>query len=133
VKENHYTSFVDKYSNHHELGVNGQQCFRLRCGLIHRGNARGYSLFDANYVVFTVPETGVIAHAFTLLNPIGASAVIIDLPTFCAAMAKAVERWFLDNQSDPTIEGHAQELLSLRPEGVAPFIVGRPVIASGAP
>ena len=130
VKEKHYVSFVDSYSSPRELGVDGQQCYRLRGGLIHRGNARGHAYFEADYVVFTVPESGSPIHALTMDAADGTSAVMIDLPMFCAAMEVAVRRWFETNQSDQNISKNARELLSFRPEGAPPIVVGRPVLAS---
>lgn len=130
VKERHYVAFIDTYSSPSELGLGGLDCFRLRGGVVHRADFRGHPYFDATHVLFTTPESGSSMHGFTIGNG-EKSAAMFDLKTFCDAMITAARRWFQDNQNDPKVTENLKNLISFRPNGVSPFVVGLPVVASG--
>lgn len=130
VRERNYVAFVDGYTTPSELGLSGIECYRLRGGVIHRANASGHPLFGSTHVIFTIPETGIQLHAFSLVNGDKSSAVF-DLPMFCSAMAQAARRWFEDHRNDSKVFENMPNLLSFRPNGMPPFMGGAPVVASG--
>ena len=129
VKEKHYVSFVDSYTTEAELGIGGVDCYRLRGGVVHRADFRGHPHFDWTHVIFTTPESPTF-HALT--SVVGEkSAAMLDIELFCQAMISGARRWYEDNKSNSKIEENMANLISLRPNGLSPFIVGTPVVASG--
>jgi hypothetical protein len=130
VKEKHYVSFVDKYATSPGLGLNGVGCYRLRGGVVHRANMAGHPKFDATHVIFTIPETGTGIHAVTLQMG-EKTAATFDLVLFCKAMVAAANRWYEDYQHDKMVAENMKNLIRYCPNGLAPFIVGAPIVASG--
>lgn len=143
VKRPDYVGFIDEYaltvlpegcsvSAEPYLGVDGLDCYRLRGGVIHRGNAAGHSDFDFTHVIFTIDD--ITMHAFTLCIPSGnkfLKAAMFRLDVFCDAMVAAAVKWYSLNKDDENVIQNVGRLLSLRPNGMPPFIVGSPVVASG--
>src|SRR4051812_6741597 len=68
VRGKHYRSFVDKYTTPRELGCSGEDCYRLRGGVVHRANMAGHANFDATHVIFSLPESGGGVHAMSIIN-----------------------------------------------------------------
>lgn len=130
VKERHYKTFVDDYTTPSELGLDGLDCYRLRGGVVHRANAVGHPKFGGTHVTFTVPETGSAIHALSIQAGDKLSAMF-DLKHFCEAMERAVRKWYVDHSTDPKVATNVSHLLRWRPEGLAPFFEGKPVLASG--
>lgn len=130
VKEKHYSAFIDKYTTPPTLGLSGVDCYRLRCGIVHRANLAGHPHFGATHVIFTVPNTGHSLHAFSI-NHGEKIASMFDLKTFCDAMDNAVRKWFKDNEKNATVISNLKDLISYRPFGAPPFFSGAPVVASG--
>ena len=131
VKEKHYVAFVDKYTTPRELGLSGQECYRLRGGVVHRANMAGHDKFDATHVIFTIPG-GSSLHAFSIVNEAtGKRGAMFDLVMFCTAMVSAAYRWYEEHQNNSQVEQNMQNLIRYCPNGLAPFVVGTPVVASG--
>lgn len=130
IKEKHYTEFVDRYTTPATLGLDGLGCYRLRGGVIHRGNAAGHPFFGSTHVIFTVPETGASIHALSIVAGEKRSAMF-DLISFCRAMEGAVRKWYADHQDDPKVTTNIANLLSWRPNGIKPFLRGSPVVGCG--
>ena len=132
VREPQYVAFIEKHVPVDGLGVTPQQCYRLRCGVVHRGNAAGHPFFGTTHVIFTVPESQTKFYGGRLdAKGHGKQAHLIDLGRFIRTMTAAVTDWYEDNQGDPKVIENMPRLLSWRPNGVWPFLVGQPVIASG--
>jgi hypothetical protein len=131
VKEKHYAGFVDKYTLPMEIGLSGLDCYRLRGGLIHRGNVAGHPKFQQSHVIFTTPESGIHIHGLTM-KAHQKEAIMFDLTIFCEAMIQAALRWYADHQTHPKVIENLPHLLSWRPFGMPPFVGGTPVIASEA-
>ena len=130
VKEEHYVKFINTYAP--RLGLGGQQCYRLRGGVVHRGNAAGHPFFGKSHVVFSTPQTGLEVHSVTFDNPTTPlTAIMLDVTTFCGRMKDAVIDWFIVNGADPLVQANIPAILSQRPNGFPPWIEGVPVIASG--
>jgi hypothetical protein len=134
VKDKHYIAFVDKYAD--GLGLTGAQCYQLRGGVVHRANLAGHPFFDSSHVIFTLPETKnrsgtrIGIHALTLQS--GESrAATFDLTKFCEVMIAAVRKWYEDHQNDAKVAANMGALIRYCPNGLAPFFVGAPIVASG--
>ncbi len=130
VKEKHYSEFIDKYCQ--SLGMDGLSCYRLRGGVVHRGNASGHPFFGASHVVFTTPKSGGAVHGFTIIDGASSdSAAMFDLSDFCSSIKNGAVDWYVSNKDDEHVKANMPALLSLRPNGIYPWIEGIPVIASG--
>jgi hypothetical protein len=131
VKENHYAWFVDKYTTESALGVSGSACYRTRCGIVHRANVTGNSKSQWTGVIFTIPESRAMMHAFSIQNQAGRAAML-DLVTFCDEIIVAARRWHRDNMTNPQVASNMDLLITFRPNGLPPFLGGIPVVASGS-
>ena len=131
VKDKDYAAFIDTYTTPAELGLGGQDCYRLRGGVVHRGNAAGHPFFGKSHVIFTVPETGTQIHALSI--QVGEkSAAMFSLALFLQAMIEAVKKWYLIQKDDPQVRANLPNLLSWYPNGLSPFVGGAPIVGSGA-
>lgn len=131
VKRAHYVEFINNYTTPASLGLDGESCFQLRGGLVHRGDLRGHAQFKNSHVVFTVPESRATIHALTLMWDDDTSASMFDLVMFSDAIIDAGRRWYVDNRNDNTVLENMKNLIRWRPHGVPPFVDGVPVVASG--
>ena len=130
VNQKHYVSFIDTYSSPGELGSDGVGIYRLRGGLVHRGNLAGHAHFGATHVVISVPESGSKLHAFSI--EVGdKKAAMLDLDHFIDAMDAAVRRWYEANEANPLLKTNLPNLIRYSATGVAPFTKGLPAIVSG--
>jgi hypothetical protein len=133
VRGKHYIAFVDRYTTPPTLGLDGQSCYRLRGGVVHRANMAGHAEFAATHVVFTVPDaSGTLLHAFSIRDEAtGKIATMFDLVSFCTTMTLAAKAWFEEHQDDPLVEENMKNLIRYCPNGLYPFVGGAPVVASG--
>lgn len=130
VKEKHYAGFVDRYTTKASLGLAGIDCYRLRGGLVHRGNLAGHPKADWTNTVFTIPETGTSIHALTLKAG-DKSAAAFDLKTFCSEMVSAAYKWYEDHKDHALVAKNMPDLIRYCPSGLPPFVGGAPVVGSG--
>jgi hypothetical protein len=132
IKEKHYADFVNKYAV--GLGLNGVECYRLRGGVVHRGNLAGHPYIGVTNVVFTLPETPAGIDGVWLNVPDCAppkKALILDLVRFCNAMVSSVHAWYREHHDHPKVIKNMENLIRYCPEGPFPFVGGAPVVASG--
>lgn len=132
VKAVDYESFISNYGRIRELGLTKEECYRLRGGIVHRGNAAGHHFQTNTHILFSVPETGAVIHAASMVMG-EKTAALYDLKMFCQGMERAVRRWYRKYHLDADVQRRTLDLLSWRPQGVLPFLEGGPVIASGPP
>lgn len=130
VKREHYVNFIDTYSKPQELGGNGDSIYRLRGGLVHRGDLRGHAHFGATHVIFTVPETRAKIHALSMISG-DKVAAMFDLDFFVDGMDAAVRRWYQENKEVPILLENLPHLIRYSLTGVLPFTAGLPAIVSG--
>ncbi|MFN7397993.1 MAG: hypothetical protein ACK5SX_02765 [Sandaracinobacter sp.] len=128
VQKPEYIGFVQKYLTYLDIGCDAADCYKLRCGAIHRGNASQHQHLGVGCVIFTIPETGHSVQGIKLVAG-GKSARTFSLVHFCEAMIGAAERWYAEHHSEPNVVVNMPKLLSLRPEGIFPFVEG-PLIGS---
>ena len=131
VRGAHYKAFMAKYSKEDELGLDGEACYFVRCGLIHKGTPSANAKLKATNVVFTVPETEAAFHGIGIHFGDDKRIPMLDLKLFCKAMELAVDRWYLDNAKNPKVARNITSLLSWKLTGNLPAITGRLVLASG--
>jgi len=132
VKGKHYTAFIDKYTTPSGLGLNGTQCYSLRGGVVHRANASGHPHFPADYVVFTVPESGISIHALTMQGQSGKMGAFFSLKDFIEAMISAAIKWYEENKNNQNVIANLPLLISWREFDTPPFGSMGPFIGSGS-
>ena len=130
VKRPDYEAFIDEYADTQKLGMDGERCFRLRGGLVHRGNAAGHPYFDSTHVIFTVPDSQSSVHNGFIR--VGAEkAFLLDLKKVCGAIEGAVYEWFREHSANELVIENVDSLISWREDGLPPFVGGAPVVGSG--
>jgi hypothetical protein len=130
VKEKHYVEWLERYTDKASLGISPIDCYRLRCGVVHRGNFSGNPKFGFTHVIFTVPETKSKLHGPSVIAG-EKKSLLLDLISFCKEMETAARRWFQDHKSDPKVAEDMRNLIRFCPNGIMPFVSGLAVVASG--
>lgn len=107
--------------------LSASDVYYLRCGVLHQGRC-GHPDMQYSRVVFTMPDA-----AFTVHNNIMGDALNLNVSIFCEDICKSVESWqgaiANDARLKAVVEANSSKLVTLHPNGLAPFIVGLPVIA----
>lgn len=97
--------------------------YSLRCGVLHQGRL-GIVGGEFSRVIFVLPESRVHTH-----NCIINEAVIFEAPRFCRVIIKNVRAWFEKAKENKVVQANLPNLIYLRPSGLAPYMVGVPLIA----
>jgi hypothetical protein len=98
--------------------------YSLRCGVVHQGRL-GHSKMQYARVIFTIPNAQRNVFHRNIIN----DALNLDAVTFCRDVIKCVSDWYAAKQNDPNVQANLPRLLRLRPNGIAPYMVGMPLIA----
>ena len=131
VKQEHYVNFINSYSSPGELGDDGIGIYRLRGGLVHRGDMRGHAHYGATHVIFSVPEASGKIHGLSIQSGEKVAAMF-DLDTFVDGMDAAVRRWYSANHANPLLRENLPHLIRYSPTGLSPFTRGLAAIVSGS-
>ena len=108
-----------KYPN-----LTAHDCYCLRCGVVHQGRF-GHPGSQYDRVLFTIPTPeGRVFH-----NNIFNDALNLDAPTFCRDIVKAALKWLKAEAGNATVQTNLQRSVRLYPRGLAPYMVGTPLIA----
>lgn len=110
----HYVAFLEKYTDQEPtpaLGVSSIECYQLRGGLVHRGNAASHKLMPYYQVCFTTDESQIQMHSVSEDGPL---ALFLSLRTFCEVLDEAVRRWFADHATDSKVIENLPRLISRR-------------------
>lgn len=76
-------------------------------------------------VIFSLPDgRGNVFHD-NIMN----DALNLDARIFCETIIAAVESWLRANANDGVVQRNLERLLRVRPEGIAPYMLGMPVIS----
>ena len=110
IKEKHYVEFVEKYGK--KLSVSGLDCYRLRGGLVHRGNLAGHPDMQFTHVLFSLPEPPFIGVHGINIRMGENNALCLDLRSFCFGMSDAVRLWELDHKKDAAVIKNMDSLIS---------------------
>lgn len=99
-------------------------CYSLRCGVLHQGRM-GHPKSQYARVIFSLP----VARGHVYHNNILNDVLNLDAPTFCRDVIAAARAWYAKNSTNADVVANVERLVRLRPEGLAPYMVGMPVIA----
>lgn len=127
-----YRAWCKTYAEQKFHSVKAEDLWCLRGGVHHNAmlsehpsNKRGrILLMPANSQKFSVNEIEVLD---TGTPPQGGLQIFI--PYFCNQMIEAAADWWSKKGSDPIVVNSLPSLVRYRPNGLAPFMVGMPVLA----
>lgn len=99
-------------------------CWHLRCGVVHQGRC-GHPNMQYARVIFSVPNPQNSFFHNNILN----DALNLDAVQFCRDIMEAVREWYKRNHTNPTVQLNIPHMVQYRPTGIAPYMVGMPVIS----
>jgi hypothetical protein len=99
-------------------------CFSLRCGVVHKGNL-GLKGSEFSRVIFSLPNSQRIIMHNNIMN----DTLQFDAVQFCHEIIAAVRAWYKTHAGDENVQKNLPNVIQLRPQGLAPYIVGLPIIA----
>ena len=91
----------------------------------HPSNVRGRLLLMPGNTQQAVPNELVVEKCGTPPQ----DGLQISIPYFCDRMIDAAADWWGKKRDDPTVVKNLPNLVQYRPNGLAPFMVGMPVLA----
>lgn len=123
-----YDSFVGKAS-----GLEGATAWLARNALIHETAVNWHAAgLATNRLIIGIPDaarSGVVHGVGIEAASIAGRAGAIDLTLLSSAILEGAERWLGDAERDPDKRARIEGLLQVRPDGVEPYMTGRPLIA----
>lgn len=119
-----YKAWYDKYVACKYPALTSSDCWSLRCGVLHQGRF-GHPNSQYGRVLFTVPSAQRNVFHNNILN----DALNLDAIIFCRDMIGSTRQWFTAARSDATVKANLPNLVQFRPKGLAPYMVGMPLIA----
>ena len=104
--------------------LTSQDLYSMRCGMVHQGRL-GHPNMQYARVLFTVPNVARNVFHCNILN----DALNLDATVFCRDMIQAVNQWYAAKQDEPSVVANMPRLIQFYPQGLAPYMVGMPLIA----
>jgi hypothetical protein len=119
-----FTAWYDTYLAQTYQSLTAADCYSLRCGVIHQGRF-GDQKGQYSRVIFTVPNPQKNVFHGNILN----DAYNLDAVRFCHDLIDAVRTWYVAKKNDPNVAANIPKLVTYRPLGLTPYMVGMPLIA----
>lgn len=103
--------------------LDGESAYKFRCSLLHQGTTQHAS---NKYARLLFVEPGASTNIFhnNALN----DALNVDVRVFCEDMCRAVDGWLPAARALPQFERNFERFVRRHPDGLAPYIVGVPVV-----
>lgn len=129
VKREHYEAWcraylIPGYKLLHEADV-----YCMRGGMIHTGQfTHRHQRYQRPF--FTVPGPPLRMHDNVMENmgPNRESALTLDLEAFVDSMKLAATVWYAKQSQNANVKANIGKIICMRPHGIAPFVVGSPVV-----
>ena len=103
--------------------LDGESCYYFRCSMLHQGSTQ-HPRGRYSRIIFVEPgNSGMVLH-----NNILNDALNIDARIFCEDICAATERWWPKASTRPDVQTNLARFVRRYPGGLAPYIVGLPVI-----
>lgn len=120
---NRYKAWFNKWvSDQYDGQLTGEQCYAYRCGILHQGRAN-HNKLGYSRIIFLEPGSNMTFHRNTLND-----AYNIDLKIFCNDIVSGVRAWLKTMEGHASFQKNYDHLMKRHPDGLAPYIVGVPVI-----
>lgn len=137
---NRYRAWYQRYLAEHYPFMNADDCYSLRNGVVHQANLNQPRTKDGkrakrfDRIIFQVPTRGGLMmhnNIFSRSAPNTPSITVLqlNLQRFCQDVIGAVRRWLDDRRNDLQVQANMFDLVTFRPQGLPPWIVGVPLIA----
>lgn len=102
-----------------------EDCYSLRCGVVHQGRLNIKGSKEYSRVVFSLP----VQSGFVMHNCAANDILQFDCVQFCLDMANAVRLWWPEAKNIPCVIANESDFLRIRPKGLPGIIEGIPLIA----
>lgn len=103
--------------------LSGETCYQFRCSLLHEGTTQHPT---SKYTRIIFLEPGSSGHTFH--NNLIDDALNLDVRIFCFDVMGAAAAWINANEDTATYKNNSARFIQRYPAGLAPYIVGTPVI-----
>lgn len=113
-----------KYSFFGGTSLTGEVCYYYRCAALHQGRAT-HQKMQYSRIIFVEPGS----HGIMMHNNVMNDALNIDVRRFCEDVISSCEDWLVAVAADPAVQQNLVSSMQRYPQGLAPYIVGIPVIA----
>ncbi|MCK0168421.1 hypothetical protein MWU52_12725 [Jannaschia sp. S6380] len=102
----------------------GAECYYYRCAMLHQARStNAYSAFSR--VLFVEPKSTSVWMHYNTIN----DALLIDLPSFCHEVTQGYRDWIAAVQENDNFRKNMASTMQRHREGLAPYIIGVPVIS----
>ena len=104
--------------------LTGEDCYFFRCSLLHQGSSQ-HSKSGYSRVIFVEPSASTNIFHCNILN----DALNIDVRIFCYDIIEGAKAWLKKYEGTDIYKKNYGKFMSRYPNGLAPYIVGLPVIS----
>lgn len=126
-----YIAWFNQYVSHkYTVGpdrtpsLSGEDCYYYRCAMLHQGRAQ-HERSTYTRILFIEPGISDIVLHNNVMN----DALNIDIRIFCTDICDSAEQWLADVEATPDYQRNYPNSLQRYPDGLAPYIIGLPIIA----
>jgi hypothetical protein len=125
-----YKAWFNRWVAQRMTLINAEDCYNLRCGLIHQGRLGGM-MGQVNRVVFPLPGKmfPTIANNIHRKANETSDTYVYDIASFCSDMIASSQAWWQANENNATVIENAIQVIKLHPLGDGSSINGLPVLA----
>jgi hypothetical protein len=124
TNETKYTAWVDRWVAPKYRGtVTGEDCYGFRCSMLHQARARPHKGSYSRVMFLEPNRQGIVMHC-NVIN----DALNLDIATFCRDLVDAARQWLPTVSETPEFNANLSSFMTRHPNGIAPYIVGMPVI-----
>jgi len=119
-----YEEWFDEHVGHKCQFVTGEDCYRFRCSLLHEGSSQ-HPKGRYSRVLFVEPSATTSVFHCNILD----DALNLDVRIFCRDILSGVENWLQQHEGTQLYKKNYDKFMRRYPNGLAPYIVGVPVIS----
>lgn len=129
----------ERYANWYDANVeqftftelsSGELVWKIRNAMLHEAGMQ-FGAYGFDRVLFTVPaKTGNVFDQGRIKPTVDAPTTLnLDLQLFVSRIRRGAESWIASIIEDTEKHSRLDRMLQLRPNGLAPYMVGMPLIA----
>lgn len=111
------------------------ECYELRCGVVHQARLMGaakekWSEYDGLFFTLPTNERMIVSgNKYVIAGEKPKKVLDMDLRRFCRTMILSARRWEAEFRDDPDFRKRLENVVRVRPNGLAPYVRGLPVLA----
>ena len=130
--EPRYKAWCKQYMEPRFGSFDADDCWALRGGVIHNAMLSKHPKNTRGRLLLMPPnDSQNIVHELVVRNcgDPPESGLQLYIPQFCEMMIEVATEWYEAEADNPIVQQNLPDLVRYRPEGMAPYMVGLPVIA----